>query len=259
MPANNRILEIGQTVELKVVRHKERLSFRPVFMDFEPMLFWEDEIAGQGEGYPDYMEMGYSIPERTTYSSGSVRFFNPVNNSVFSLQPDEIYFCRIKDVKISSKRARDERRFIFFDVEIIGREEIAEHEFDKEANAWITRILSGSVVIKEWREPAERKTRDFRTKLPARFVQYHGQQQEVVLTVEEILVGGKIVRQKVIGGIKREMYERTKKDELGKIRHPFGGSISPKMMKKMISSIPAYDNLPILPADIEISPNLMVY
>jgi hypothetical protein len=259
MPADNRILEIGQTVELKVVRHKERLSFRPVFMDFEPMLSWEDEIAGQDEGYPDYMEMGYFIPQRTTYPSGSVRFFNPVNSNAFSLQPDEIYFCRIKDIKISSKRARDERRFIFFDVEIIGREEIAKHDFDKEANTWITRIMSGSVVTSELHEPAERKTRDFRTKIPSRFAQYFGQQQEVVLTVEEIWVGGRIVRQKVIGGMKREVYEKIKKEELGKIKHPFGGSISPKMMKKMISSIPAYDNLPILPADIKIPPNLVIY
>jgi hypothetical protein len=262
MPADNRILETGQTVELKVIFHKEKLSFGPVFMDFESMLLPEKKEEAKTDQYPyfpDYEGYDFFTPRRTTYSSGSVRFFNPVNSSAFDLQSGEIWLCRIKSFKITESRARDERRYIFFDVEIISRKETIENEFEREANEWITRILSGSTAVREQHEPAERKTRDFRAKLPAHFAQYFGQQQEVVLNVEEIWVGGNVVRQKVIGGMKREAYEKTKKDELGKIKHPFGGTISPKMMKKMISSIPTYDNLPILPADIEIPPNLVIY
>jgi hypothetical protein len=252
-------LNVGDALVLRVAKDPNPKTGK---IGFEPMFCGLDQNV-RAEFPPNF---DYEDPDAYWEENmGSVRFFNPTNFG-FELKPGEDWNARVEKVRIlpRSKRTADGRRYAFVDVCVLDRKENIEHEFADILNLWITRVRSGNATVSLKREPAERVVREFRASVPARDLRYlierfFGERRDVVLAMEEIHVDGKVVRQKVTEGVLRETFERARNAKIGDIRHPLGGSLDPKTYKKLVSAIPAYENLPTLPADVEIPTNIRIY
>ncbi len=173
---------------------------------------------------PQFIERDNLIPADSYYVC-SYRIFIP-NNSV-KLEVGEIWNTKVVAYNIGNGLTRDDRRYVYVNVEVLSREEHFEHDPDFIVMKFFIRKKSGDRVLEEKSVPIDI--------IPAKFYR----NGDKVVKVRLYMIAGKVFD---VGGgeyISREKFALDLAKSIGK-----PGSAT--------SLIKAFDKLPELPKPVDI-------